>query len=313
MQTVSKHVGLLVIATLGALLAVSMVIMVLVTYVKLAPSSKTSPVPGLRLHLFGANIPHDDKRGTGGEDAFFLDHTLNTFGVADGVGGWAAVGINSGMFSRAILGAALGTISSNPHLTHKAAIKVAHRAVMRQGYPGSTTLILGTLSGSKLHLTNLGDSGAMILRHSGQQWKMLSRTTEQQHEFNYPYQLRHDDQESSDVDKAESTTQQIRVGDIVIAASDGLWDNLFEGEIIDIVASTSVDQLAGTIAAKAYNASKAKRKSPFYLHCIQHRKGCSEGGKQDDITVIVGSAIIATDDIASSLDQHNFDMPGSTV
>lgn len=84
MQTVSKHVGLLVIATLGALLAVSMVIMVLVTYVKLAPSSKTSPVPGLRLHLFGANIPHDDKRGTGGEDAFFLDHTLNTFGVADG-------------------------------------------------------------------------------------------------------------------------------------------------------------------------------------------------------------------------------------
>lgn len=87
--------------------------------------------------------------------------------------------------------------------------------------------------------------------------------------FNYPYQLRHDDQESSDVDKAESTTQQIRVGDIVIAASDGLWDNLFEvgrqvsshtpcltirlswqGEIIDIVASTSVDQLAGTIAAK---------------------------------------------------------------
>ncbi len=44
------------------------------------------------------NIPHDDKRDTGGEDAYILNPTL--IGVADGVGGWANQGIDSGLFSK---------------------------------------------------------------------------------------------------------------------------------------------------------------------------------------------------------------------
>ncbi len=44
------------------------------------------------------SIPHDEKRNKGGEDAFVATPTLLV--VADGVGGWAAKGVDSGLFSK---------------------------------------------------------------------------------------------------------------------------------------------------------------------------------------------------------------------
>ena len=57
------------------------------------------------LHLlFGtANTPHPDKKGKGGEDAFFADPAIGAFGVADGVGGSARQGVDPGIFSRMML------------------------------------------------------------------------------------------------------------------------------------------------------------------------------------------------------------------
>ena len=45
-----------------------------------------------------ANIPHDDKKHKGGEDAWFVNSRL--ISVADGVGGWADRGIDPGLFSK---------------------------------------------------------------------------------------------------------------------------------------------------------------------------------------------------------------------
>lgn len=42
-------------------------------------------------------IPHPEKRQTGGEDAYFV--TPKAVGVFDGVGGWASLGINAGLYS----------------------------------------------------------------------------------------------------------------------------------------------------------------------------------------------------------------------
>jgi len=42
-------------------------------------------------------IPHYEKRETGGEDAYFM--TPKAVGVFDGVGGWASLGINPGLYS----------------------------------------------------------------------------------------------------------------------------------------------------------------------------------------------------------------------
>ena len=44
------------------------------------------------------NIPHFEKKATGGEDAWVAQKDLLV--VADGVGGWAEQGIDSGLFSK---------------------------------------------------------------------------------------------------------------------------------------------------------------------------------------------------------------------
>lgn len=45
-------------------------------------------------------IAHPDKQGRC-EDAYFI--TSNALGIADGVGGWAQLGIDSGVFARALM------------------------------------------------------------------------------------------------------------------------------------------------------------------------------------------------------------------
>jgi len=48
-------------------------------------------------------LPHPDKEETGGEDAHFICAEEQAIGVADGVGGWADVGVNAGLFSRELI------------------------------------------------------------------------------------------------------------------------------------------------------------------------------------------------------------------
>ncbi|RLN47948.1 hypothetical protein BBJ28_00001675 [Nothophytophthora sp. Chile5] len=50
-------------------------------------SAKRQAEPALRLASGACDLPHPQKRSTGGEDAWFI--CGNTVGVADGVGGWA--------------------------------------------------------------------------------------------------------------------------------------------------------------------------------------------------------------------------------
>ncbi|GLE06903.1 hypothetical protein PINS_up016572 [Pythium insidiosum] len=57
--------------------------------------------PKLRLISGACEIPHPQKRSTGGEDAWFV--CSNTVGVADGVGGWARKGVDSGEYSRTLM------------------------------------------------------------------------------------------------------------------------------------------------------------------------------------------------------------------
>ena len=45
-------------------------------------------------------IPSPNKPGQTGEDAFFVGADNKSIGVADGVGGWADIGVDSGKYSR---------------------------------------------------------------------------------------------------------------------------------------------------------------------------------------------------------------------
>jgi len=53
---------------------------------------------GSHFHWGVANIPHDSKRHKGGEDAWVTSEKL--IAIADGVGGWEAQGVDSGLFSK---------------------------------------------------------------------------------------------------------------------------------------------------------------------------------------------------------------------
>jgi hypothetical protein len=146
------------------------------------------------LHImFGARvIPHPAKVDTGGEDAFFFDDRIGTFGVADGVGGSARDHVDPGAFSREILrrchlSAASGGMMGVP--------KINDILQTASGFPislgGSSTLILGQLQDDTLRLINLGDSGAMLLRPSLREFgdhkvlfpRCVLRTQDQNHGF----------------------------------------------------------------------------------------------------------------------------------
>lgn len=59
-------------------------------------------------------LPHPAKEETGGEDAHFICIDEQAIGVADGVGGWAEVGINAGLFAQELMSNSVTAIVDEP-------------------------------------------------------------------------------------------------------------------------------------------------------------------------------------------------------
>lgn len=185
---------------------------------------------------------------------------------------------------------------------------------------GSSTLIAALLDPAKrtLDVVNIGDSGLMLLRpvrgdpgdkengsqvskgneesvskESGTQIVVQFRTPVQQSKFNAPLQLYYGpDNKIKDVsDRAFEQRLSLAPGDVVILASDGVYDNVSEEEIVSLVSSGSGDASARTLAERiarvaklhAHNVDKA---SPFEQEAARHGLA-HKGGKPDDITVVV--------------------------
>jgi protein phosphatase PTC7 len=84
----------------------------------------------------------------------------------------------------------------------------------------------------KLYVTNLGDSQILVLRPKDQE--VLFKTTEQWHWFDCPRQL---GTNSPDTPEKNAVMDKVDVeeGDIVLAMSDGVIDNLWEHEVVQSV------------------------------------------------------------------------------
>ena len=91
---------------------------------------------------------------------------------------------------------------------------------------------------------SLGDSGFLILRHG----KVHYFSTPQTHAFNTPYQLSVVPPEVLDQSRlfggdflcdlpkdAQVTSHNLENGDVVVFATDGVWDNLFPSQVLQIV------------------------------------------------------------------------------
>ncbi|GJQ08676.1 hypothetical protein GpartN1_g467.t1 [Galdieria partita] len=224
-------------------------------------------------------IPHFEKRQTGGEDAYFT--TPKAVGVFDGVGGWASLGINAGLYSARL---AELTQAKVKELGPCEVLKALGYAVTCNDQIGSSTAIVVGICEDRALGVSVGDSGLVIFRDGN----LIFKTVEQQHYFNCPYQLGTDSNDT--LHMGQKIDIPLRVGDILVLGTDGLFDNLFDEDIKLAVERTKAfhpNDAAMFLAKKALTCSlDTKRDGPF---AVNSKKAgyLFLGGKADDITVLV--------------------------
>ena len=230
-----------------------------------------------------------------GEDAHFGHAEAGFIGVADGVGGYRRRGVDAGAFARQLMASALAKVelAARPgkvrRLRPEGVLERAYESMVIRGTPGASTAVVLSLHRSTLRWAYIGDSAFAVLRGG----RIVHRSTAQQRRFNCPYQLNADDRGDS-LDEAEVGGMPVEDGDVVVAGTDGLFDNVRDDQLARAVQmgtelGFSPKNMADIIAAIAYDVSKSKLVlSPFSL---AYRKAYGErsyyGGKKDDITVIV--------------------------
>ncbi|KAJ9134005.1 Phosphatase 2C-like domain-containing protein [Pleurostoma richardsiae] len=157
-----------------------------------------------------------------------------------------------------------------------------------------------------LYITNLGDSQVMVVRPCERE--LVFKTKEQWHWFDCPRQL---GTNSPDTPLANAVLDIVAIqeGDVVLAMSDGVIDNLWAHEIVENVTNSVKKWEAGEggrgdggsrkggagggmtfVAQELMNAAKIVAldpfaESPFMEHAIEEGLP-SEGGKLDDISVV---------------------------
>lgn len=169
-------------------------------------------------------------------------------------------------------------------------------AVKRTKSTGSSTCVVLLLNHEtkKLYATYVGDSLYMIcrFREDIMKFDLIHKSNEQQHKFNQPYQVGTNG-DSPNVAIMESHDVQDK--DLIIVASDGLWDNLYDEQILKVINEQineygkikDCSALASTLAYLAekqsldvnYESPFAKRAKSMGIEYF--------GGKEDDITIVV--------------------------
>ena len=299
-------------------------------------ASVTVRASKLSLIATGTNLPHPDKVKKGGEDAFFVRIGKKGGGemyLADGVGGFNEQGVDPGLYARVLTyeaAKAKDAMSKNP-LARGEPIKLIQAAQEATKLPGASTMVVIECDGTKIKAANLGDSGFRVVRNG----EVVFASPAQEHYFNCPFQLSYEplSEDTDTAADAETFEFTVKPGDLVVAGSDGLFDNVFDDEIAEVstaavmsvrgagalsAARAASEQLAAVArkhaedplyespyaveaaAEKAGGAGKTKQSGPmglfnaFAAAAGSAVTGKKLGGKMDDITVVVG-AVVATD------------------
>ncbi|KAL3850568.1 hypothetical protein ACJIZ3_012450 [Penstemon smallii] len=250
---------------------------------------------GVCLSIGSHVIPHPDKVEKGGEDAFLVSgYGGGVIAVADGVSGWAEKDVNPALFSRELMANASSLVEDEEvNYDPRNLIRKAHAATSSIG---SATAVVAMLERNGiLKIANVGDCGVRVLRKG----QVVFSTSAQEHYFDCPYQLSSEPISQTFLD-ATVTTVELMEEDTVVMGSDGLFDNVFDRDIVFIINScNSVAEAAKALANLAHNHSKDSsfdspysqeaRAQGFDVPWWKKIMGMKlTGGKLDDITVIVG-------------------------
>ncbi|KAF2118517.1 5-azacytidine resistance protein-like protein azr1 [Lophiotrema nucula] len=292
------------------------------------------------------------KRSRSGQDALFWSQVGTThgtaFGVADGVGGWVESGVDPADFSHGLCEYIACAARSWPQgakpgpLHPKDLLQVAYDEVTVDKSivgGGSTACLAVAEPDGHVEVANLGDSGFMHLGLNA----VRHFTHPQTHAFNTPYQLSKTPERMlvqmavfggtsalSDLPKESNVTHhRVRHGDVLVFATDGVWDNLSPQDALSIVSRCMVDagawvmkdgavevgpqlsqlaqaasdrkadssslqaKLAIAIAREAKETSlNTRRDGPFAKEVQKHYPGENwHGGKPDDIAALVAVVV----------------------
>lgn len=285
------------------------------------------------------------------------------FGIADGVGGWTESGIDPGKFSHGLceymaeetyrpespddlrpqrlLQHGYDRVQENPKI--EAGGSTACIAAMQPNGTAEVAkyvlpdLMIAVYSQETDDFDNsLGDSGFLILQPSKVAFKSIAQT----HAFNTPFQLSKltprmraqnaifgNSAAISETPKdADVTNHQLSHGDVLVFATDGVWDNLSPMDTLNIITpimekrgywsssdvnaealrpsneadgsqAKAVDALPADLAYAVMRAAKlagmdTRRDGPFAKEVHRYYPGENyHGGKPDDIAVIVAVAV----------------------
>jgi protein phosphatase PTC7 len=171
------------------------------------------------------------------------------------------------------------------------------KSVRENGEKGSSTVCVLYMANNTVHSGYLGDSCFLIVRPKTiGSFELLFKSKEQTHGFNIPFQV---GSEGDDPSCAVTANHIVQRDDVIILATDGLWDNMEVDTIIEELnnysifnKSVSIDtnDFAKKLSQKAEELSfKKDYKSPFARRAVEHNEKYKTytGGKPDDITVIV--------------------------
>ena len=160
----------------------------------------------------------------------------NVLCVLDGVGGCIRRLIDVGIMTKEFISHVAAQVDANGGVSDEVdlagILDVANSSTIAKG---STTATVAQLTQDfKIKTCNLGDSGYLILRPADPTIEKVFRSTSQQHYFNCPYQTGNHSVKPPSA-QGFSTSHDIQLNDIIILGTDGLWDNVFDDDIMSLV------------------------------------------------------------------------------
>jgi protein phosphatase PTC7 len=250
------------------------------------------------LHTGVSAIPAAEKAKKGTEDAFFVSE--RAIALADGVGGWAEHGVDPAAYSKQLMEnvkLALETLPEDQRLSPKSVMRLADSQTK---ITGSATCVLAILDPASpwLYAGNIGDSGFYIVRSTEGKTEVVSASQDSTHGFNFPCQL---GTGGDNPDKAWFAKLAVQHNDLIVMYSDGFSDNVFPSQMLKVLAPfqslpeiPDLEVVAEMLVDKAKQQSEDRSfESPFSIAARKSNK-LWEGGKPDDITVIVGRVALSS-------------------
>ncbi|XP_076887703.1 uncharacterized protein LOC143537922 isoform X2 [Bidens hawaiensis] len=232
-----------------------------------------------------ALLEHPFKALTGGDDAYFVAGG-KWLGLANGVSQWSLEGTGPGVYAQELMRTCEEIVldTSNGSLTNP--VELLCRGVKETTMSGSSNVLIANFNGQALHVANIGDTGFLIIRHGA----VYKKSSPLLHEFHFALQV---DDSDDPLQLVKEYLIELEAGDIVISATDGLFDNLYDREITMIVskslqAGMKLQEIANILATRAQEVGKsAFVRSPFSDAAQAAGYTGYAGGKPDNVAVIV--------------------------